>query len=64
MPKLSYSRLYEEAIDNIMATRKIEKLDNALWEPYHNAKAKCSKSIARGIKILLLNAPCNGFVIR
>jgi hypothetical protein len=61
MPKLSYSRLYEEAIDNIMATRKIEKLDNALWEPYHNAKAKCSKSIARGIKILLLNAPCNGF---
>jgi hypothetical protein len=61
MPKLSYSRLYEEAIDNIMATRKIEKLDNALWEPYHNAKAKCSKACARGIKILLLNAPCNGF---
>jgi hypothetical protein len=61
MPKLSYSRLYEEAIDNIMSTKKIDKLDNALWKPYHTAKSKCSKSCANGIKILLLNAPCNGF---
>jgi hypothetical protein len=61
MPKLSYSRLYEEAVDNIMATKKINKLDDALWEPYHNAGSKCSKTCARGIKILLLNAPCNGF---
>jgi hypothetical protein len=61
MPILSYSRLYEEAVDNIMSTKKIVKLDNALWEPYHNSKAKCSKTCARGIKILLLNAPCNGF---
>jgi hypothetical protein len=61
MPKLSYPRLYEEAIDNIMATKNIDNIDNTLWKPFHKYESKCTKVRANGIKILLLNAPCNGF---
>lgn len=61
MPNITYSRLYEEAVDNIMASKSFDKIDDALWEPYYAAGAKCSTSCGRGMKILLLNAPCNGF---
>jgi len=61
MPKISYSKLYEETIDNIMSSRSLNKLTNALWEPYYANNSTCSKACAKGIKILILNAPCNGF---
>jgi len=61
MPKIPYSVLYEDAVDNILKTRSIKKLDNVLWEPYYHAGSTCSKACGKGIKILILNAPCNGF---
>lgn len=61
MPKISYSKLYEETIDNIMSSRSLNKLTDALWEPYYANNSTCSKACAKGIKILILNAPCNGF---
>jgi hypothetical protein len=61
MSKISYSKLYEEAVDNVMTSKSFTKIDDALWTPYYEAGAKCSKSCGSGIKILILNAPCNGF---
>lgn len=61
MPRISYKKAYEEAIDNILDTRKKEDLENALWSPFYEMGAKCSKHLGRGLRIIILNAPCNGF---
>lgn len=61
MTKLSFSQLYEETVDNILSSRTQKQVKNALWEPYFSAKEKCSKSYCKNLRILILNAPCNGF---
>jgi hypothetical protein len=61
MSKMSYKKLYEYTVDNIMNTKSIKNIDNTLWYPYYEAGAKCSSVSCRGMNILILNAPCNGF---
>jgi len=61
MPRISYTKAYDEAIDNILDTRKKEDLEDALWEPFYDMKAKCTKSCGKTLRIIILNAPCNGF---
>jgi hypothetical protein len=61
MSKLSYKTLYDETVHTIMNSQTIQQIDNSLWETYYDYQTKCSKQCAKGIKILLLNAPCNGF---
>lgn len=61
MPKISYSRLYQETINNIMSSRTFNQIDDSLWESYYNTGSKCSRVCGKEMKILLLNAPCNGF---
>jgi hypothetical protein len=63
MPSLSYSKLYEETVDNIMNSKNMNNVSDALWKTYYNLGAKCTKTKAKGLKILLLNAPCNGIVL-
>jgi hypothetical protein len=54
-------KLYEETVDNIMRAKTKDKLSDALWKTYYNLGAKCRKNCGKGLKILLLNAPCMGF---
>ena len=61
MPRISYKKVYEEAINNILDTRKKEDIEDALWYPFYEMGAKCSKQCGRGLRIIILNAPCNGF---
>jgi hypothetical protein len=61
MPKLSYSKLYDNTVDNITNSKSINDICNALWDPYYKTKSRCTKTLAKGMKILILNAPCNGF---
>ena len=61
MVKISYSRLHEETVHNIMSSRSFNQIDDALWQPYYDTGAKCSRTCGKGMKILILNAPCNGF---
>lgn len=61
MPRISYKKAYEESINNILDTRKKEDLEDALWSPLYEMGAKCSKQCGRGLRIVILNAPCNGF---
>jgi hypothetical protein len=50
-----------ETMDAIFKTKKINDLNNVLWKPYEEHKVKSTLSKSTGIKILILNAPCNGF---
>ena len=61
MLKLSYSQLYDNTVDNITNSKSINDICNSLWDPYYKAKSRCTKTLAKGMKILILNAPCNGF---
>lgn len=61
MSTLSFSRLYEETVNNILSSRTKKQLKNVLWKPYFDIKQKCSKLCAKNLRILILNAPCNGF---
>lgn len=61
MPKISYSRLYQETVNNIMSSITFNEIDDSLWESYYDTGSKCSRVCGKGMKILLLNAPCNGF---
>lgn len=61
MSRISYTKVYSEAIDNILDTRKKEDLEGAIWEPFYEMKAKCTKSCGKILRIIILNAPCNGF---
>ena len=54
MPKLSYSKLYDNTVDNITNSKSINDIDNALWDPYYKAKSRCTKTLAKGMKILIL----------
>ena len=47
MPRISYTQAYDEAIDNILYTRKKEDLTDALWEPFYEMKAKCTKKCGK-----------------
>ena len=58
MPKLSYSQLYKKAVNHIMTSKSVS---HALFEPYLKHLSKCSKTCGKGLRILILNAPCNGF---
>jgi hypothetical protein len=61
MTNISYSKLYDETVNNIMSIKSLKKIDNTLWMPYYERGVKCSTSCGKGMKILILNAPCNGF---
>ena len=61
MPNISYTKLYDETADNIMDIKYVKKINNALWETYYDNYSKCSSTCGKGMNILLLNAPCNGF---
>jgi hypothetical protein len=61
MPNISFSKLYDNTIDNILSSRNIKQVKNSIWKSYFDSKSKCSKNLASGLRILLLNAPCNGF---
>ena len=58
---ISFSHLYNETIDNIMTSRTYRQIKNSLWKPYLDAGQGCSKLCAKNLRILILNAPCNGF---
>lgn len=61
MVKILSIKHYKKVIDNIMSIKYIKNMDNVLWRSYFNSNAKCNKICGHGLKILLLNAPCNGF---
>ena len=61
MPRISYTKACDEAIDNILDTKKKEDLEGAVWKPLYEMKAKCTKKCGRSLRIIILNAPCNGF---
>lgn len=61
MRRISYKKVYDEVIGNILDTSKKEDLEYAVWEPFYEMKVKCTKKCVRSLRIIILNAPCNGF---
>ena len=61
MLDLNFSKLYEKIIDNIMKSETKDSLSDSIWKPFFKAGSKCTKNCAKGLKIVLLNATCNGF---
>jgi hypothetical protein len=56
--------MYEETIDNILSLKDKDKkkLKNSFWKPYFDEDIRLNKSqYTRNLRILILNAPCNGF---
>jgi hypothetical protein len=54
-------KLYELVLSNIIKCNNKDELSDIIWKPYFENNSKCSKKCGKGLKILLLNAPCNGF---
>jgi hypothetical protein len=54
-------KLYEKMVSNIMKAKTKDDLSDAMWKPYYEIGSKCASNCGKGLKIILLNAPCNGF---
>ena len=61
MSKLSTSELYDEAVDSIMKCNNKDKMSDVIWKQFYENKSKCPKNCGKKLKIIILNAPCNGF---
>ena len=64
MIKSMYKKLdqvFDDTIENIMDVEDKNHLGNVLWESIYENNIKCKAKCGKGIKIVILNAPCNGF---
>lgn len=48
-----------QVVKNIQRSRKQEDLHNVFWKAFRNKK--CKKDCGSSLKVVILNAPCNGF---
>ena len=53
--------IYKNIIDNLIKNKSKNKLSNSIWSSYFKAGKKCDKNCGKLLKIIILNAPCNGF---
>lgn len=57
-----YSSITNQIIEVINNTNKFSDIDEGIiWQTYYKNKKKCPKNCGSELKILILNAPCNGF---
>ena len=61
MPKISDKKIVEEIEEEILSARNKNEAYEAIWGSFYDNDAKCDKACGRGVKILILNAPCHGF---
>ena len=59
--KISQEDLFDDTVDNIMDSRTLNNMKDVLWNSYYNSYSGCTRNRCGNLKILLLNAPCNGF---
>jgi len=56
---MKHTKKFKEAVEKLKHLKNIDKARNILWEVF--SKNKCGKQCGKGIRILILNTPCNGF---
>ena len=61
MSKLSTSEVYDEVVNSIMKISSKDKISDIIWKQFYKNKSKCVKDCGKKLKIIILNAPCNGF---
>jgi hypothetical protein len=50
---------FKEAVKKLQHLKNIDNSRDILWQVF--SKNKCGKKCGKGIRVLILNAPCNGF---
>lgn len=61
LTKNSYTKIWEETVDNILSIRSSKKLKDVFWRVYYDNNIVCKNKCGKQLKILILNTPCNGF---
>ena len=61
MPRPSDDTILDAAIDDLMSLRNKKQARDVIWKAYYDRKVKCVRKCGKTLKILILNAPCNGF---
>lgn len=51
----------DKIVKDIFKLKSFKNINDIFWKPYFDKREKCSKTCGRGVKILLLNTPCQGF---
>lgn len=54
-------KIYNDAIDNILSAKNRFQINDSIWNSFYDNNKKCGKKCGKKLKILVLNAPCNGF---
>ena len=55
------SELYQTVVNDLLTIKSSKNIGNLLWTPIYESGTSCPKVCGKGMNILLLNAPCNGF---
>ena len=56
-----FNNLYNKIVDNVLHLQNKNDLNNIIWKTFFDHNLKYQKNGGVSLKILLLNAPCNGF---
>ncbi len=55
------SKIYKAIVNNILDCKDREELHDVIWSAFYDKNRVCRKNCGQDLKIVILNAPCNGF---